>query len=68
MLNQELNIIINVHKMKKYLCSVNLSKIIEADSKDQACESFMEYYDMGDLYPDCKEYRKRRRNNARKKD
>ena len=41
--------------MKKFICSVKLSHIIEAENKDQACEEFMGYYDIGDLYPDCKE-------------
>ena len=45
----------------KYLCSVKLSQIIEADSKDEACEKFMDYYDMEDLYPDCKQYRRKKK-------
>jgi len=45
--------------MRKYICSVNIAKIIEAESKYQACEEFMDYYDVEDLYPDCKEYKKK---------
>lgn len=47
--------------MKKYICSVNLSQIIVADSKDQACEIFIENHDFEDLYPDCKEFRKKKK-------
>jgi hypothetical protein len=44
--------------MSKYVCTVNLVRIVEAESKDQACEKFIEYHDFEDLYPECKEYRK----------
>ena len=50
------------YKMKKYICSVNISQIIIAESKGQAEEIFIENHDFEDLYPDCKEYRKRKKN------
>lgn len=52
-------------KMKKYVCSVNLKQIVLADSKEQACEIFIENHDFEDLYPDCKEFRKRRKKDGK---
>ena len=34
--------------------------IIEAESKEEACEKFMDYY-FEDLFPECKEFRKKRK-------
>lgn len=46
---------------RKYVCSVNVSEIIEAESPDQAQEIFIENHDFDDLYPQCKEFRKARK-------
>lgn len=47
--------------MKKYICSINVSQIIEAETKEQAEETFMENQDMEDILPHVKEYRKKRK-------
>ncbi len=51
--------------MKKYICSVNVNQIIEAETKDEAIEKFIENHDMEDLYPSCKEYRKKHKTKRR---
>lgn len=47
--------------MRKYICSLDIEEIIEADNKDEACDIFTEKYELNDSFVRCKEYRKKRK-------
>lgn len=46
--------------MRKYICSLSIAEIIEADNKNEACDIFTEKYELNDTFVRCKEYRKER--------